>query len=393
MKTFTLSLFIACLAISSLDAQIKVIATGDVGIKTTTPARPLEVVGQIMSSNFNTYPQNKQSNFLMRHFDNTTTHFAYFNASSDANNNQVLFGGGAGSQFAATNVAFMTAANNSTLLGTERARFNNQGRMRVSSTGGTITHDLTLYGSLGAAKPGGGDWDATSDRRLKQDVRPFTDGLEQVLQIEPVFFRYKDIGPFSSETEYVGVIAQEMQQVAPYTVNEREWTREFDDPEDGIPSSILTYDGTAVRYMLVNAIQEQQVVIDEQQVQIEDLEARLSKLEALLSNATPNPSNSAIVNEQTVVMDGLDKASLNQNAPNPFNENTSITYYLPKDATDAYMQVFDANGTVLKNVPLNVMEGLGQLELKAGELTPGVYVYSLVVNGQIVDTKQMTLTR
>lgn len=393
MKTFTLSFFIACLAISSLDAQIKVIATGDVGIKTTTPARPLEVVGQIMSSNFNTYPQNKQSNFLMRHHSNATTHFAYFNASSDANNNQVLFGGGAGSQFAATNVAFMTAANNSTLLGTERGRFNNQGRMRISSTGGGITHDLTLYGALGASKPGGGDWAATSDRRLKTGVRPFTDGLEQVLQIEPVFFKYKDIGPFSSREEYVGIIAQDMQEVAPYTVKETPWVQEDGEEDDGIPSSILTYDGTAVRYMLVNAIQEQQVIIDEQQVQLDEMEARLAKLEAMLSNAAPAGSNSAIVNEQTVVMDGLDQPALNQNAPNPFNENTFITYYLPKDATDAYLQVFDANGSVLKNVPLNTMEGLGKLEVKAGELSPGTYVYSLVVNGQIVDTKKMTLTR
>lgn len=392
MKTFTLSLFIACLAFGTVNAQIKVVATGDVGIKTTTPARPLEVVGQIMSSNFNTYPQNKQSNFLMRHHNDAATHFAYFNASSDVNNNQVLFGGGAGSQYAATNVAFMTGANNTTLLGTERARFNNQGRMRISSTGGGITHDLTVYGALGASKPGGGDWAATSDRRLKTGVREFTDGLEQVLQIEPVFFKYKDIGPFSSREEYVGVIAQDMQQVAPYTVKESQWTQEPGEADDGIPATILTYDGTAVRYMLVNAVQEQQVVIEDQQAQIDDLETRLAKLEAMLSNATPNPGNSAIVNEQTVVMDGLDKPALNQNAPNPFNENTSITYYLPKDATDAYLQVFDVNGSVLKNVPLNAMEGLGKLEVKAGELTPGTYVYSLVVNGQIVDTKKMTMT-
>ena len=113
-------------------------------------------------------------------------------------------------------------------------------------------------------KPGGGVWAATSDLRLKTNINDYKAGLHEVLQIRPVTYQYNSTSGFQQEVldkTYHGIIAQEMQEIAPYMVGEFEL--------DG--ATYLNYDGNALIYMLVNAIQEQQQ-------QIEKLEERLEKL-------------------------------------------------------------------------------------------------------------------
>ena len=80
-----------------------------------------------------------------------------------------------------------------------------------------------------------------------------------------------------------------------------------------------------------------------------------------------------------------------QNAPNPFNETTIINYVVPSNASRASIQVFDVNGAVLKQIDL-ADKGAGQLTIRAFELPAGTYVYNLVVDGEIIDTKKMILT-
>jgi len=396
MKTFKTLLLtiITLLYFAPSYGQLKVISSGFVGVGTADPARPLEVVGQVMSTNFNTYPQNKQSNFLMRHYDQTNTHFAYFNASSDANNNQVLFGGGAGTQYSATVVAFMTGANNTTLLGTERMRVNNQGRVRMNTDGGTgaITHALTLI-TGDASKPGGGSWATPSDARIKQNVRPFTDGLEQVLQIDPVYFSYKSGTGFDPQKEYVGIIAQEMQKIAPYTVEEVRAEPELgEEPLPNMPSSILTYNGTAVTYMLINAIKEHQAMIDERDDKIEELEARLQRIEAaLLGNGATNPAP-AVGNSTEIVLSASDAAILKQNQPNPFSHSTTIEYALPRTVKSASMRISNTNGVTIRIIELEPTAGAGVLNIKTNDFPAGEYIYSLTVDGKLVDSKKMVLS-
>ena len=107
-------------------------------------------------------------------------------------------------------------------------------------------------------------WAATSDVRLKTNINDFKGGLDEVLRIRSVTYQYNETSGFQQEVldkTYHGIIAQEMQEIAPYMVGEFEM--------DG--TTYLNYDGNALIYMLVNAIQEQQQ-------QIEQLEERLEKL-------------------------------------------------------------------------------------------------------------------
>jgi hypothetical protein len=124
----------------------------------------------------------------------------------------------------------------------------------VNIGGGPISYMFSVNGD--ASKIGGGTWKVPSDRRLKKDIAPFTDGLNQVLKMQPVNFRYNGLAGISdTETQYVGVIAQDVQKVAPYTVKTM---------KDGY----LEFDSNAVVYMLINAIKEQQAQIDRLEAQV-----------------------------------------------------------------------------------------------------------------------------
>lgn len=382
-----ITLFAFCLTAATIFAQppaLKVDDTGNVGIGTADPARPLEVVGQIMASNLDSYPASKQSNFLMRHFDDTNVHFAFFNAQSDANNNQVLFGGGAGAQYAATVVAFMTGANRTTPLGTEGMRLNNQQRVRISSSGGTVSHPLTVYG--GAAKDDGPNWAVASDKRLKENIRPFEGGLAEVLQIKPVTFNYiKQWDPESKPQ--VGVIAQDMQKIAPYTVQELKLEYESDEKANRKVQGIdtyLTYNHSSVSFMVINAIKEQQSMIDDLREENEELRKMINEvMETLAANETQIDAS----------LEGdLKVASLDQNTPNPFNGQTQFRYFVPEGSTNARITITTNTGQVMKTI--NIADtGAGVLNLSASDIPTGTYFYSLTIDGKQIDTKKMSLVR
>ena len=112
--------------------------------------------------------------------------------------------------------------------------------------------ELSLDGQ--ASKSGGGAWRQFSDRRLKKNIAPFDDGLEQVRAINPVTYQYNGKGPFSaSEDTHVGVIAQEIEAIAPYMTYTFDHRLNLSDPS---PTALLGYDSSALVYILVNAVQE-----------------------------------------------------------------------------------------------------------------------------------------
>ena len=83
---------------------------------------------------------------------------------------------------------------------------------------------------------------------------------------------------------------------------------------------------------------------------------------------------------------------LDQNSPNPFNEETFINYTIPKNVSKALIMIYDNSGQVLKKVIIND-RGEGSLHVYAEKLSSGIYSYSLIADGQTIDTKQMVLQK
>jgi hypothetical protein len=80
---------------------------------------------------------------------------------------------------------------------------------------------------------------------------------------------------------------------------------------------------------------------------------------------------------------------LYQNAPNPFKEQTIIRFKLAEGVQDASVCIFDMTGKTLKKLPIS--SGMESVSIGGYELGEGMFLYSLIVNGQEIDTKKMVI--
>lgn len=165
---------------------------------------------------------------------------------------------------------------------------------------------------------GAGSWLGVSDIRTKNIHSSFTDGLNVLNAINPVVYSYNGRGGTENNgNQHIGVIAQEIQRVAPYMV------MEVADAEFGTK---LTYDPTALDYILINSVKEQQA-------QIADLQA------GNFDNI--NVAGDAVINNLTVTgSTTLQSLVVNQNAR--FNANVTVAGHIITAGNTPSAQVLSA---------------------------------------------------
>jgi trimeric autotransporter adhesin len=158
-----------------------------------------------------------------------------------------------------------------------------------------------------------------------------------------------------------------------------------------------------------------QETISEQQTRIEQLEAanrelhdRLDDILAILGDMGADFQDCCGPNETGFGGTGLPgneqpsgeipgpgfnaggSARLEQNAPNPFSEHTWIRYHLPEGAANARIILTDLAGNRVMSYDLPG-DGAGQLMISGGALRSGTYIYTLLVNGEVKDSKRLVL--
>ncbi len=130
------------------------------------------------------------------------------------------------------------------------------------------TNDLNLSfngGNVGYWDDATGNYNTTSDKRLKKDITPIDkDILNNILKLKPVSYRLNDADENSQKA--IGFIAQDIQKYFPELVYKR---------ENGYLS--LHYSDFGV--YAIKAIQEQQKIIDNQNKKIDGLMKRIEALE------------------------------------------------------------------------------------------------------------------
>jgi hypothetical protein len=146
---------------------------------------------------------------------------------------------------------------------TERVRFTNNGNVGIGT--GAPDNLLTVNGS--ADKPGGGSWGTFSDARLKTVEGRFQAGLDEILRLNPINYRYKEQNPLGikDREEHVGFVAQEVEKVIPEAVS-----------QDSQGYRILNND--PILWAMLNAIKQQQAVIQKQADEINAQQAQIAHL-------------------------------------------------------------------------------------------------------------------
>ena len=243
-----------------------------------------------------------------------------------------------------------------------------------------VNGSITYNGSLNNA----------SDRRLKKNINSFDYGLNEVRQLNPVTFEYNGKANLrNTDQQHIGLVAQELQQVAPELVSS--FTHEEEDIDTKVAKSedYLMISESSIKYMLINAVKEQQNTIENLEQEVANLK---EVVEAVLSGQNTNIDREGTdLNRQAIELNGQG-AYLKQNQPNPFGNHTLIQYYVPADTKSAIINIFDATGQLIHSEPIAQM-GIGQIEIKAGTIAAGTYSYSLVLDGQILDTKRMVIVK
>ncbi len=84
----------------------------------------------------------------------------------------------------------------------------------------------------------------------------------------------------------------------------------------------------------------------------------------------------------------LASSYLLQNSPNPYTDDTKVQFFISDSADDAVLEVRNIDGVLLKSFDLD-QRGLGELRLDSKTYAKGTFVYTLSVDGKIIDSKVM----
>ncbi len=111
-------------------------------------------------------------------------------------------------------------------------------------------------------------------------------------------------------------------------------------------------------------------------------------------NSCCNKGSLDKTDDQTGINDnntGITVPVLYQNNPNPFSQQTQIKCFIPSNAMVSNIYIYDMQGTQIKEVQIN---GTGNeaITIQGSELKAGMYMYSLIIDGKVIDTKKMVLT-
>lgn len=279
---------------------------------------------------------------------------------------------------------------------------------------GATTPDFAGYfnGDLGTTA----GFYQVSDSKFKKDIKPFdgNSAMDLINQLQPKTYsfdnrKFKSMAlPFGSQ---YGLLSDDVEKVLPGLIKNSIQAPKTDQYGKVLIPYIeykaLNYTGLIP--ILVAGVKEVDSTNNVQQQQNEQLQNQVSTLQQQLNElklqmqqisdcchqqtGTNNPTgmNTGGVNQTVVELNNY-AIILDQNSPNPFAEQTTITFKIPVAVKDAQLIFSDNKGVVIKTVQIN-SRGEGSLLVYASNLSSGIYSYSLLADGKLIDTKQMILTK
>ncbi len=257
-------------------------------------------------------------------------------------------------------------------------------------TGRAAFFNGDLYSSTGMYLP--------SDATLKSNIRDVNSVRQIISSLVPKNYDFNRAQfprlNLPSGNQY-GLLSTDVEAVLPNLVAEQTIPASYDSLGNVVDPA---YTFKSVNYIglipiLLKQIQDQQRALDSLAARDSILNNRLSSIEDRLQTCCAAHSNIErsgnsigvqLVSENTII--------LNQNDPNPFAEQTRITYNVPNNVGEAKIIFFDNSGKVLQTVMINE-RGPGEIVVYAEKLSSGIYSYSLIADGKMIDSKKMVCSK
>ncbi len=247
-----------------------------------------------------------------------------------------------------------------------------------------------------------------SDAQVKTNINNFN-ALAKIKTLNPVSYNFTNQNvpqlSFKNNLDY-GFVAQQLQTVYPELIDTINIAATYDSLGNvaNQAKTLKTVNYKAMAALLTRAIQEQQLTIDSlktvQSKQDSINQATQTQLNQLMTmiteccnnshgnNGNHNGQRTNNINQLDVELSDKDAVVLNQNVPNPFAEQTTITYNIPTSVGKAQIIFYSANGQIIQTVDVK-SRGKGKVNVFASDLSSGLYHYTLVADGKVVDSKKM----
>lgn len=245
-----------------------------------------------------------------------------------------------------------------------------------------------------------------SDATFKDNIQPLSNNLNVIKSLNPKSFTFRNSQfpninlPRGTQS---GLIAQDVQNILPNLIGH------FKVPGQIDSLGVMDTTGTSATYLAINyaglipyligAVKEESHTVDSLNNLIDTLRihdsintSRINQLAQLINPCCNNNGGSSRMASPSINVELSNSIILNQNDPNPFAEETKISYSIPSSVSDAKIIFFDNSGHILQTVKIEE-RGAGQLVVYASNLTSGIYSYSLIADGNVIDTKKMVCNK
>ena len=269
----------------------------------------------------------------------------------------------------------------------------------------TASNQVRIGNSSVSSIGGYANWSNISDGRAKKNIKTDVPGLDFINLLQPVTYNL-DLDAIDNLSGIDRAKKEELEKTMPQDLkdkNEKAKKAKENQVQTGfvaqdvekIAKSVgYDFSGVNVDEMGIYSLSYAEFVVPLVKA-VQELSEQNAQLQEQINELKGNASLRSAANETgtTGITDVvINQCILYQNAPNPFNRDTQIKFYIPESVKVAQLCINNLQGTQIKQI-LIAQRSEGSQWISGSELTAGIYLYTLIVDGKVVDTKQMILTK
>lgn len=237
----------------------------------------------------------------------------------------------------------------------------------------------------------------TSDKRLKNNINNINNSLPKLLALQGVSYTLKSTTTntlsmpatvsgsltekeirdkaffekwdreqemIANTKKHIGFIAQDLREVFPELVDEDK-------------NGYLSVDYIGLIPVIVESMKEMQSTIEQQNQKISELETYIADNAPRTRSVSDNPFSTP------------DAPKLFDCTPNPFKSQTEIRYMIPTESSNSQICIYNMVGELKRKFDLR--DSNGKIVVSSTGLNPGMFLYALIVDGKVIDTKKMVV--
>lgn len=264
-----------------------------------------------------------------------------------------------------------------------------KGKVRVTNG----IYATVLSPTASASSSGQGEATILSDRG-----ESVTDKLSQVQTVQ--FLRYDPTEEVGTRRDVSVPSDEEIDKMSPHQLDSLAATLGEEEPERYLSPVQYGLDADQLKAVYPELVYEDangNVSINYVEMvpllvqSINELKKELAELVGTRRGASASREQKAEATGIEGTVSDIDIVRMDQNNPNPFSESTVIALNIPAETQTATIFIYDMSGKQVQSLPVSE-RGETNITVYAADLTAGMYIYTLLIDGKVAVTRRMIVT-